>query len=644
MKQDLILDLEQLEPFVKTAEQAGAFVFDVETVGEYRKVPKVNEVTWMSMATEGRTVVIPLGHPNGNTLISKATRRKNKETGLFVHYPAVYSPPPEQLDRQEVFDFLRPLFFNPEITKIAHNAPFDLLSVAKYFGEKYPCGPYGDTLVAGWLLDENRQKGLKPLTNSIYGLDYDSESVGKSVEIHPFWKVARYAWLDSRMEWLFWKRFRPQLKADEKLEYIWQLEMGVLECLLHMQSNGINVDVEAMKELREELRKEIVDVEERVYRTAGTVFNLGSTQQKQEVLYGPDYCKLKPTKLTDGGVKKKRASKPLTYEDYSTDEESLKAHIGHPVVDAILDFQELSKIKGTYLDGYLGTEDKPSIIFDGKVYPTFVQYGARTGRFSGREPNLQNIPARGNVGKKIRYFFGPPGVDWVLLDADYGQCELRILAHYCRDGLLYEGFMNGIDAHTTAAAAVFGVAPEDVESWMRDLAKTLAFAISYDAQEELVAKKMGRSVQEARKILKKHEQEFPEIYEFKERLFKTACAREVPHIRTLLGRYRRLPDLRSPVRWKQSAARRQLLNSVCQGGNADLIKLAMVRLNKNRPSWLKILVTLHDELLCAVPRSKVEEGAEILRWAMVGEGIHEILRVPLVTDVKVCERWSDAKG
>lgn len=638
----IVTDLDDLNTFVWHAFSVGEFVFDVETFGEFRSVPAVNQVSWLSLATAGMTIVVPMGHPNGNTCISKATRRKNKETGEWDHFPAVFTPPPAQLDVAGVFAALHPLFFSPSVTKIAHNATFDFLTVAKYLGD-YPCAPYGDTIVAAWLLNENRLLGLKNLTKERYKLTYDSENVGKCVEAHEFWKVARYAWLDARMTWLLWQHYKPQLSQDEGLQYIWGLEMDVLACLLHMQSHGMTVDVASMQSLREDLSARLVDVESRVYKSAGTVFNLGSVPQKQELLYGPDGQQLDPKKLTPGGFKKKKAGKSLTFKDYSTDDEALKPHKGNAVVDAILEYQELAKIKQTYLDGYLGTDEKPSIIFDGRVFPTFAQYGTVTGRFSCRSPNLQNIPARGEVGQKIRDFFvAPPGRS--LLVADYGQIELRILAHYCRDGKLYEGFMAGIDAHTATAAAIFGVAPEDVTKPQRAAAKGMAFAIMYDAQEERVAAMIGCSVREARRILSLHEKEMPEVYEFKSRLLRTTSGRKDPHIRTLLGRYRRLPDLRSLNRAKQAAARRQLTNSVCQGGNADLIKLAMTRLHKNRSSWLDIHLTVHDELIVSVPLGWEEDGAELLKWAMVGPGIQELLRVPIITDVKVCSRWSEGKG
>lgn len=634
----------RLHQFAVAAEKAGAFAFDVETLGEHRGNPKVNDVRWLSLATDGSTIVVPLGHPNGNRIAAKGTRKKNRETGKFDMTPPVWSAPPLQLSADEVFYHLRGLF-SSDLTKIAHGASFDLLSVAKYLGF-IPPPPYACTMVAAQLLDENRLKGLKNLVAQRYGVRYDSEDVGKRIERHAFWKVARYSWLDVRFTWLLWKYFMPLLRDDPRLYHVWQLEMGTLEAVCEMGATGAYVDVPAMQEYREELAMMLPGIESRVYKAAGTVFNLGSVPQKQAILYGPDGAGLKPTKPTDGGRKKLKSGKPLDYTDYSTDDESLKKHAGHPLVEAILDYQEVTKIKSTYLDAYLGTDEKPSIVVAGRVYGRFNQVGAKTGRFSSSEPNLQNVPSRGQLGKRLRNFYiAPPGEK--LLIADYGQIEKRILAHYCRDGKLLAGFMNGVDAHTTTACALFKVDPADVTPFMRnDVAKALGFAVDYGAEEERVAIMAGISVKEARAFLELHEREFPEIYEFKDRLLKEALKRSVPHIRTLLGRYRRLPDLRSPVFWKRKAAERQLLNAVCQGGNADLTKLAMVRLVRNRPAdlGLRLSLTVHDELIATVPEDQIDAGVAHLKWAMTGEGIQELLRVPIITDVKVCNRWSEGKG
>lgn len=625
----IITDSRSLFQTIKYFKKQDSFALDVETVGPHRGVPSQNEITWVSLATRGAAVSIPCGHPNGDVLLSKAHRFKDKITGAWEHAPAVYDAPPAQLRPGQVFEALETLLFSDR-TKIAHNATFDFLSVAKYYGDRYPPPPYGDTIVAAQLLDENRSFGLKNLVKQRYGLAYDPDEVGKKVEAHPFSTVARYAWLDARMTWLLWEQLRPRL-TWENLDKIWDLEMGVLECLLHMQLAGAPIDVDALKELRTDLSVQVAITESKVYKLAGRIINLASVPQKQAVLYGPppDGLGLRPLVRTKTGA-------PSTAAD------ALEAYRKVPLVSDLLEYQELSKLLGTYVDGYLGTDTKPSIIFDGKIYPSYAQYGTVTGRFSCRTPNVQNWPRPDTEwGRRIRDLFEPPP-GYVLLVADYAQIELRILAHFAGKGRLWQGFWDGLDAHTTTASVVFGVAPEDVTREMRQIAKGLAFAILYGAHEERLAAMAKISERRAKQFMATHEREFPEIYAYKADLLRTVRGRRpVPHLRTLLGRKRRLPDLLSRAGGIRSRAERQLVNSHIQGSNADITKLAMVRFHRTR-DCMQLMLTVHDELAVLCPRDFAEKGAEILHEAMAGQEM-QLLSVPLTTDVKICARWSEAK-
>ncbi|MFC9505376.1 DNA polymerase [Streptomyces sp. NPDC057002] len=623
----LITDTRQLEEAVRHFRAQDSFAFDVETTGAYRGVPAVNEVAWISLATHGSSVVIPMGHPNGYNLLRKATRRKNKATGQWEHIPAQWDEPPAQLRPSVVFDALEELLYSDR-TKIAHNAPFDLLSVAKYYKGKYPPPPYGDTIVAAWMLNENRALGLKALDKERYGLVYDTEEVGKCIEKHPFGVVADYSYIDAATDWLQWLHMRPMITA-EGLEDMWTLEMDVLHCLLHMGA-GVPVDIEALKQLRTRLRERLTDCEADVYRAAGKVFNIGSTPQKQAILYGEQG--LRPRKLTKKGAP-------------STDAEALAPYAGrNPVVDAILAYQEVSKILSTYVEGYLGNgEDKPTQIFNGRIHPMLKQFGTVTGRFSCSTPNVQNWPrAETEWGKAIRDLVDPiPG--YVLLVADYAQIEQRILAHFAGKGALWQGFWDGVDAHTATAAAVFGVAPEDVTKQMRQIAKAIAFAINYGAGAQKVADMSHTTLRRAKQILREHEKQFPEVYRYKAKLLRTVRSRRPePYLRTLLGRKRRLPDLLNHDHGLRAKAERQVVNSHIQGSNADITKLALVRLHKSLLPGMQILLTVHDEIAAMCPADTAEEGAKVLQEAMAGQEM-QLLSVPVTTDVKICHRWSEAK-
>lgn len=480
------------------------------------------------------------------------------------------------------------------------------------------------------MLNENRPIGLKSLDKERWNLVYDLEEVGRCIEKHGFGTVADYAYMDAASTWLQWLKIRPGITA-EGLEDMWALEMDVLACLLHMGSAGVPVDIKALEQLRASLRERMTQCEGDVYRAAGKVFNIGSTPQKQRILY--EEQGLRPRKLTKKGAP-------------STDAEALEPYKGrNDVVDAILSYQEVSKILSTYVEGYLGNpeDDKPTQIFGGRIYPILKQYGTVTGRFSSSRPNVQNWPrAETEWGKAIRDLIDPLE-GFCLLVADYAQIEQRILAHFAGKGALWQGFWDGVDAHTATAAAVFGVAPEDVTKQMRQVAKAIAFAINYGAGPQKVADMSHTTLRRAKQILAEHERQFPEVYAYKKRLLRTVRSRRPePYLRTLLGRKRRLPDLLSHDHGRRGKAERQVVNSHIQGSNADITKLALVRLNKSRLPGMQILLTVHDEIAAMCPVDIAEEGAKVLHDAMAGPDM-QLLSVPVTTDVKICNRWSEAK-
>jgi DNA polymerase I-like protein with 3'-5' exonuclease and polymerase domains len=645
---DVILTMADLEEAVAHFERFDEFVIDIETVGEHRGVPVANEILWIALATHGRAVVIPMGHPNGDRLISKATWRKNKQTGERETIPAVWSAPPKQLRPSQVFKALEPLIFSSR-RKVAHSATFDLGSLAKYYGGRIPPKPYGCTLVGSWLLDENRLNGLKTLVEKRYKHKYDTENVGKEVEKYGFGTVARYAYLDAKYTWLLWRVMCGDL-VEQNLSTIMSLELGVTEVLLDMHPTGAHIDEDRLLELEHELVIKLEEIKTRLFRAAGKVFNVGSPLQRQDILFGPKSKGgqgLKPIKLTDGGKAKKRNGEKPGFRDWSTDAETLETYPENEVCRILLEFAEVDKLLSTYVYGYLGKANQPRRIFNGRIHPIFKQYGARTGRFSCSAPNLQNVPRPGTeLGTKVRsLFIAPKGHK--LLVADWGQIELRVLAHYLGRGALYEGFLAGVDAHTATAALVYGVAWEDVTKEMRQVAKGLNFAIVYGAGPETVAAMANITVREAERIMQIHEEQFPEIYEFKKSVVATVRKRSTHDLTTLLGRKRRLPEIVSNLGWLRSKGERRAVNSLIQGSSADLIKLAMIRLNKSIKesghTGIKLSLTVHDELVVICPEDQVDVGSKILQEAMIGEGIQHLINVPLTADVAVCDRWSDAK-
>ncbi|MFD9947222.1 DNA polymerase [Nonomuraea sp. NPDC059023] len=644
----VVLTPEHLDHVIGHFSRHDAFAFDTETTGDNRLIPAQNKVIWLSMATHGMAVSIPMGHPIGNRIERYDTQPRLLANGRIRRDKVpVWEAPPAQLRPSQVWEKCWPLF-DSDRTKIAHNFVFDGISIAKYNGERIVPPPYADTRVMGHLLDENRQNGLKALAKELYQVDYDKENVGKCVEQHPFHKVARYAYMDAKYTWLLYHRF-AELIDQLGIGDLRDLEHTLITELLDAAHHGAPLEADVLTTFGAELAGRIVAIEGDIYATAGRRFNLNSPKQKAEILYLPKSeggLGLKPSALTPGGKKKERARQPVTIYDYSTDADALKPHARVPLVARLLDYQKDVKLKTTYVDGLVGTDTKPGIVFDGRVYGSFNQSGTATGRFSSSGPNLQNIPVRTADGKRIRGAFRADD-GWSLVVGDQGQIELVLTAHFIGQGALFEGFHAGIDPHTMTAAMVFGVAPDDVAKDMRQVAKGLNFAIIYMAGPATVADMAGITEKQARAHMKTHAAQFPEIYQYRaECISQARRAEPTPHVRTILGRYRRLPDLRSADDGRRAKAERQTFNSKIQGSSADLIKLSINRLGprlRALPEPAHLILTVHDELVIHTPTHQAPLVEAAMRQAMLGEGIQRLLSVPLTVDTSIVQRWSEAK-
>lgn len=640
---DIITDEARLREVVAYFLAQDAFVFDVESWGPNRGVPHLNNLSWISLATHRMCVVIPFGHPIGSkitgTRIEKVPYKTGPKAGqTFNRKHPIYEDPPVQLERSLVFEILAPLFLSPTIIKIAHNAPFDLASVAKYLPTP-PVPPFECSIVNTWLCNENLKRlGLKYLTRDIFGYVYDDEEVGRHIEDYPFDMVAQYSYADARYAWLVWLITR-QLIAHDGLGEVHALESELIEVLMEIRLTGSAVDVIELHMLKNELAHRIEKDKAAVYKAAGVpCFNINSVAQKRHFLFDPKEKGgqgLKPGKLTKKGA-------------ISTDDSVLQKHSGNKLCKAILQYQETSKMLGTYVIGYLGDpadpDKKPCRIYDGRIYADFVQYGTVSGRFSCREPNLQNIPRPDTeLGKIIRgIWVAEPGNRLVV--ADFGQIELAVLAHYCGSGKLYEGFHAGIDPHQMTAAMVLDKEPACVTKDERQhFGKSINFAVVYGAGNEKVADMAGVGIRRAREVLAKHAREFPEIYEYKSYIISKA--HKEGEIRTLSGRLRRLPDINSNEEGLRSYSERQAFNSLIQGSAADIQKRAMIQLHQHpqRTPDMKLILSVHDELVVTAPQEKADLTADILRESMTGGALQSILTVPLSVDLNIVERWSHAK-
>jgi DNA polymerase I-like protein with 3'-5' exonuclease and polymerase domains len=664
---NIITNKEQLQKLVEFYSKVDGFAFDVETVGENRIQPVVNDVLWISLATDGRTDVIPMGHPNGDFLHwdkemllsgqrKLAAGKEVKDTDYSKNqtkWTPVFSTPPDQLLPGDVFKALKPLFFSDQL-KVGHNIKFDLKSITKYYRGVVPKKPYFDTMMAAFVID-NRNRGslgLKDCAEKFLGIKVQ-KGIGAMVEVHSFDDVAHYSGLDSEATWKLYKVLSPRLQGS--LSRVWDLEMDVIAALCDMELTGATLDVKELTLLKGRLEEDIDLAKAKAWKLAGKTFSMNSVKEKQELLFSPkpEGRGIKPNlrikvALTDKGQKVAQAGEELSIYHYSVSAEAMEFYRSKDdVVDAIIEYQDLNKLMTTYVMPYLGGEitrttagksrvvEKKSLLINGRAHTNFKSHGAETGRFSSTDPNLQNIPSSGDYGKLIRnLFIAPPG--YKLVVADYSQIEPRVIASLSHDPIALEYYRTGRDLY---------VAIGDIMGVERKVGKMLVLAISYGVGPEKIARSIGCSEKEARDLIDQFSAEFPDILKYKAKVIRTARGYSpVPYVETLFGRRRYLPELKSSENGLKFRAERQAFNTMIQGSAADLMKLALVRAHScfvDEPD-VNVVLTVHDELVTVAREDLAEEAAEAIRESMEGVRLPEIT-VPLLAEVHIVDRWGEAK-
>jgi DNA polymerase I-like protein with 3'-5' exonuclease and polymerase domains len=634
--------------------------FDVETLGDYRGDPWRNVVAWISLGDSKQTFVIPCGHPNGEfvehifplkeseDLKARLARglkpRKSDYSVSMKLAQTVFTEPPDQLDRTTVFGALKPLFFS-DILKVGQNLSFDLGSVAKYLGD-IPAPPYADTMIAAFLVDSSRSfgYGLQELTKRYTDMEIE-KGVGKEIEKHTFTEVAKYSGLDVVATSKIWDALQPRLDAAE-LRTALELEMDVLPIVVRMRLRGADVDRAALEELQSRLATDSEKIRGNIYRIAKRKFNVNSTAEKQRILYSPkseDGRGLKGSLLTPTGQERKRSGEPLRISDYAVSAEALEQFRGRDaLVDELLNYALVNKLLSTYVTPYLpdpkAPENAPAVkknglLDKGRVHTELVQIGAATGRFSSRNPNLQNIPApHTEYGKQIRnLFIAPKGHQMIV--ADYSQIEPRIVAMLSHDPTMVSTYKDGGDIYT-AVGERMGVD--------RKAGKVLVLSITYGVGPSKISQQIGCSEADARDLLDAFSDQFPKIIDLKNRVVRIARdQRPIPFVETMVGRRRYLPDLQSKDRYLAARAARQAFNTRIQGSAADVMKMAMVDASLLIPEAASLILSVHDEIVAVAPDDLVEETTEAIRAGM--EDRFKTWRVPLVADVKVVKKWGDAK-
>ncbi len=546
---------------------------------------------------------------------------------------AYYVPLGEEgLSTNIVWEKLGPLLEDEHLAKGGQNSKYDM-EVLQEVGIRVR-GLAFDTMIASYLVEPNlRQRNLDFLSLRHLGIKKipTEQLIGKgksqiTMDLVPVDEVAEYACEDADMALRLHHHFEPKLAAMELEELYRDVELPLINVLCAMERRGICLDVPYVHRLGLDFGAQIVTLEREIKELAGEEFNVNSTKQLGYILFE----KLEVHKKL--GIKRLRRTK----SGYSTNAAVLETMAEHPLVARIMEYRNLAKLKSTYVDTL------PKLVHPrtGRIHTSFNQAVAATGRLSSSNPNLQNIPIRGELGKKVRKaFVAPPG--YVLLVADYSQIELRMLAHLAQDKELSDAFASGMDIHAETAARIFDVPPGDVSSELRTRAKAINFGVLYGMGPRRLARDTGITQAEASEFIQRYFHRFPAIKGYMDSTIQGARAEG--GVRTILGRWRPLPDIEAMDGGRKQAAERMAINTPVQGSAADLMKIAMLSVHREiceqqMPAFL--LLQVHDELVLEVEEEHAEETGAVVAAAM--EGAMK-LSVPLKVDVGWGANWLDAK-
>jgi DNA polymerase-1 len=547
-----------------------------------------------------------------------------------AYYVPVRSQFGQVIPRDEFVQGLRPIFANSSIRKVGQNLKFDIL-VFRQLGIE-TAGVHFDTMLASFLLEPvGRSHSLDALAKSLLGHDMipitDLIGRGKNqrrMDEVDTREVCEYAAEDADFAWRLYEILEPRMAGSNVERLFRETEMPLVEVLAEMENNGIRLDEKRLAKLGDVMADRMLALTKQIHQAAGHPFNIDSTRQLATVLF--EEKGLPVVRKTKTGV--------------STDAETLEAlaeQSENPIPRLVLEYRELAKLKGTYVD----TLPKMIGPRTGRVHATFHQTGAVTGRLSSSDPNLQNIPIRSDLGRQIRSAFVAGTEETVLMTADYSQVELRVLAHLCKDEGLVDAFRRGLDIHRAVAAEVHGIPIDAVTGAQRSAAKAVNFGIIYGQTPFGLSRTLGIPTTEAKEFIDRYFERYPGIRAFIDRCIEEA--RRTGYAETILGRRRPIPELSSRNRGQVAFGERIAVNTVVQGSAADLIKRAMVDIHrelKRTASPARMLIQVHDELVFEVPAREVGSFGAMVREKMSGALSFD---VPIVVDIAWGRTWTDAK-
>ena len=595
---DTVLSWEAFDRWLAKIEAADLVAIDTETTSLDEMVAQIVGISFS--VTPGEAAYIPLRHEGPDA--------------------------PEQLPLDDVLAKLKPWLENPAKHKLGQHIKYDRHVFANHGIEVQ--GYAHDTMLQSYVLEVHKPHGLSSLAERHLGrsgISYE-DLCGKGAHQIPFAQVAvekaaEYSCEDSDQTLDVHRVLWPQIEADPKLKFIYELEIASSETLYRIERNGVLIDAPTLAKQSHELGQRIFALEQEAYEIAGQPFNLSSPKQLGEIFF--DKLGLPVIKKTATGAR-------------STDEEVLeKLAEDYPLPAKILEHRSLIKLKGTYTDKLA----QLALPRTGRVHTHYAQAVAVTGRLSSNDPNLQNIPIRTAEGRKVREaFVAAPG--HVIASADYSQIELRIMAHLSDDHALLKAFQEGQDVHRATAAEVFGIAPAEVSTEQRRYAKTINFGLIYGMGTFGLAKSLGIENAAAKTYIDRYFARFAGVKQYMDDTRE--LAKQNGYVETVFGRKLVLPDIKNAKGAKLAALERQAINAPMQGTAADLIKLAMVAVQRaldDQGKGTRMIMQVHDELVFEVPEAEVDWlRAEIPRLMA---GVAQ-LKVPLLAEVGVGPNWEQA--
>ncbi|MGX1928729.1 DNA polymerase I [Flagellimonas sp. 2504JD4-2] len=541
-----------------------------------------------------------------------------------------YVPIPEEKEAvTEILEELRPFFESENIEKVGQNLKYDI-KVMKNYGIEVK-GQLFDTMLAHYLINPDMRHNMDVLAETY--LNYTpvsiTELIGKkgknqlSMRQVPLEKQTEYASEDADITLQLSQHFRPELAEAKTDELFQNIEVPLLRVLADMETEGINLDKGFLNGLSTELDGDIKSLEQKIYDAAGQEFNIASPKQLGEILF--DKLKLvdKPKKTKTG--------------QYSTAEDVLSYLAkDHEIIQNVLDFRGLSKLKSTYVDALPNEVQQHS----GRVHTDYMQTVAATGRLSSNNPNLQNIPIRTERGRQVRKAFIPRDGNYTLLAADYSQIELRIIAALSEEDTMIEAFKNGEDIHASTASKVFNVPIDEVTREQRGNAKTVNFGIIYGVSAFGLSNQTDLSRTEAKELIETYYKTYPKLRNYMGE--QVDFARDNGYVQTVLGRRRYLKDINAGNQVVRGAAERNAVNAPIQGSAADIIKIAMINIHKKLSEGgfkTKMLLQVHDELVFDAYKPELEEVKALIKSEM--ENAYK-LAVPLDVEVGIGDNWLEA--